>query len=144
MKQRTASRNGRALYPYEVKRLAQAIYPESVPIVEVDTKPVVTKGRKKPVKVAPPPPAQQPIEMLEGWSALHSKFREDTYNFIETKIVKAMADQRLRRGLPPAEDAQDAENYSLDASDRTYLSFPGNAIANLQLLFNRSSRTQTR
>jgi len=92
-----------------------------VPIVEVDTKPVVTKGRKKPVKVAPASPPQPPIEMLEGWAALHSKFREDTYNFIETKIVKAMADQRLRRGLPPAEDAQDAENYSLDASDRTYL-----------------------
>jgi DNA-directed RNA polymerase III subunit RPC1 len=120
MNQRIASRVGRALYPYEVKRLAQAIYPESVPVVEVDTKPVVTKGRKKPVKVAPPPPPQPAIEMLEGWGALHSKFRLDTYNFIETKIVKAMADQRLARGLPPAEDAQDAENYSLDSTDRKY------------------------
>jgi DNA-directed RNA polymerase III subunit RPC1 len=132
------------LYPYEVKRLAQAIYPESVPVVEVDTKPVVTKGRKKQVKVAPPPPAQEPIEMLEGWSALHSKFREDTYNFIETKIVKAMADQRLARGLPPAEDAQDAENYSLDASDRTYLSAQCPAVANFQLLSNKSLRMQTK
>ena len=115
---RIASRVGRALYPYEVKRLAQAIYPESVPVVEIDTKPVVTKGRKKPVKAAPPPPPQEVIEMLPGWSALHSKFRQDTYKFIESKIVKAMADQRLARGLPPAEDAQDAENYSLDSADR--------------------------
>jgi len=115
-----------------------------VPVVEVDTKPVVIKGRKKPVKVAPPPPAQEPIEMLEGWSALHSKFRLDTYNFIETKIVKAMADQRLRRGLPPAEDAQDAENYSLDASDRTYLPPQRTAIADCQLPFSRSLRTQTK
>jgi len=115
-----------------------------VPVVEVDTKPVVIKGRKKPVKAAPPPPAQEPIEMLEGWAALHSKFRLDTYNFIETKIVKAMADQRLRRGLPPAEDAQDAENYSLDASDRRCLWFLGAAIANLQLPSNRSLRTPTK
>jgi hypothetical protein len=115
-----------------------------VPVVEIDTKPVVTKGRKKPVKVAPPPPPQPPIEMLEGWSALHSKFREDTYNFIETKIVKAMADQRLRRGLPPAEDAQDAENYALDASDRTYPSAQLTAVANYQPLCNRSLRTQTK
>jgi len=115
-----------------------------VPVVEVDTKPVVIKGRKKPVRVAPPPPAQEPIEMLEGWAALHSKFRLDTYNFIETKIVKAMADQRLRRGLPPAEDAQDAENYSLDASDRKYLTAQRTAIADCQLPFNRSLRTPTK
>ena len=82
--------------------------------------------------------------MLEGWSALHSKFRQDTYNFIETKIVKAMADQRLRRGLPPAEDAQDAENYSLDATDRKYLTGANSAVADYQMLFNRSSRTPTK
>ena len=99
-------------------RLAQAIFPESVPPVEVDTKPVVAKGRKKPVKQAPPPPPQPVIEMLEGWSVIHAKFREDTFKFILSKIVKAMADQRLARGLPPAEDEREAENYSLDATDR--------------------------
>jgi DNA-directed RNA polymerase III subunit RPC1 len=90
-----------------------------MPIVEVDTKPVVTKGRKKVVKKAPPP--QPVVEMLAGWDYIHAKFREDTFKFIVTKIVKAMADQRLARGLPPAEDAEDAENYSLDASDRKHL-----------------------
>jgi DNA-directed RNA polymerase III subunit RPC1 len=100
-----------------VLRLAQAIFPESVPPVEIDTKPVVTKGRKKPVKQAPPPPPQPVIEMLEGWGVIHAKFREDTFKFILSKIVKAMADQRLARGLPPAEDEREAENYSLDATD---------------------------
>jgi DNA-directed RNA polymerase III subunit RPC1 len=107
------------LYPYEVLKLAQRIYPECLPAIEEDTKPVVTKGRKKAVPKAPKP--RPAIEMLEGWNALHSKFREDTFKFIVSKIVKAMADQRLRRGLPPAEDEQDAENYSLDSSDREYI-----------------------
>jgi DNA-directed RNA polymerase III subunit RPC1 len=92
-----------------------------MPVVEEDEKPVITKGRKKPVKKAPAAP--KPPPMLEGWDVLHGKFREDTFKFIVSKIVKAMADQRLARGLPPAEDAQDAENYSLDSED--CMSIPG-------------------
>jgi hypothetical protein len=88
-----------------------------MPVVEVDEKPVITKGRKKPVKKAPTAP--KPPPRLEGWDVIHGKFREDTFNFIVAKIVKAMADQRLARGLPPAEDAQDAENYALDSEDCT-------------------------
>lgn len=86
-----------------------------MPVVEVDEKPVIAKGRKKPVKKAPAAP--KPPPMLEGWEIIHHKFRFDTFSFIVAKIVKAMADQRLARGLPPAEDAQDAENYSLDSTD---------------------------
>jgi len=82
--------------------------------------------------------------MLPGWSALHSKFRQDTYTFIETKIVKAMADQRLARGLPPAEDAQDAENYSLDSADREYHKTTLITVTDFQLQSSRLSRTQTR
>lgn len=112
-RQRTATRTGRGLYPYEVHNLAATIYPEGVP--QVEEKPVFTKGRKKaPKKVAPP----SPVEVADGWKQVHLKFRENTYQFITTKIVRAMADQRLARGLPPGESAIEAENYSLDASDR--------------------------
>lgn len=114
--QRTASRSGRGLYPYEVLQLAQSIFPEAVPEPEVDEKPVITKGRKKAVKKAAPPAPR--VQLSEEWKFIHAKFRENTFKFIVSKIVKAMADQRLARGLPPGEDALEAENYSLDASDR--------------------------
>lgn len=118
MIQRTASRTGRALYPYEVLNLAQSIFPEGMPEAEVDEKPVIVKGRKKAVKKAAPAPPPR-VKLSSEWIHIHPKFRENTFKFIVSKIVKAMADQRLARGLPPGEDAMEAENYSLDASDRT-------------------------
>ena len=93
--------------------MAATIYPEGVP--QVEEKPVIIRGKKKAPKKAAPPPL---VEVAEGWKDIHSKFRENTYQFIATKIVRAMADQRLARGLPPGESALEAENYSLDSSDR--------------------------
>lgn len=99
-----------------MNNLAQTIYPEGVP--QVEEKPIITKGKNRGRKRAGLPPK---VQVQEGWKDIHSKFRENTYQFIVTKIVRAMADQRLARGLPPGESVVEAENYSLDASDRKCL-----------------------
>jgi DNA-directed RNA polymerase III subunit RPC1 len=113
--------------------LAQRIYPESVPPQtedeyeeeEEEEMPIVKagKGRKaKPVaRVRKLKPKRAPIELLPGWEGCHEKYRENTFGFIKNKIVKAMSDQRLRRGVPPGDSAEEAEEYSLDASDREFL-----------------------
>jgi DNA-directed RNA polymerase III subunit RPC1 len=101
--------------------LAQRIYEdeeeEEMPIVKAG------KGRKaKPVaRVRKLKPRRAPIELLPGWEGCHEKYRENTFGFIKNKIVKAMSDQRLRRGVPPGDSAEEAEEYSLDASDREFL-----------------------
>ncbi|RXK37437.1 DNA-directed RNA polymerase III subunit RPC1 [Tremella mesenterica] len=55
--------------------------------------------------------AQLSTEMLTGWESCHDKFRENTFAFVRDNIVKVMADQRLSRGLPPADTLEDAEEY---------------------------------
>ena len=72
----------------------------------------VMKGRRK-----QRPKAVPKVQLLEGWEGCHDKFRENTYNFIVGKIVRAMADQRLARGVPPAETPEEAEEYDLDSTD---------------------------
>jgi len=94
-----------------VQQIAQTIYPESLP--EPEEQPI-KRGRKK---IAPPPrPSVTP-----EWAPCHEKYREDTYQFIMKKIVKAMVDQRIARGLYPADNPEEAEEYQsmLDPSDRT-------------------------
>lgn len=94
-------------------QLAQSIFPEAIP--EVEEKPMIIKGRKKTVTQAAS--ASRP-KVQDAWKHIHAKFRENTYSFVVSKIVKAMAEQRLARGLPPGEDASEGDNYDLDASDR--------------------------
>lgn len=102
---RIASREGKALLPYEVLQLARSIYPESM---EVAPPPPKKARRGQPaVKIEP---GTLPA-MLPGWDNCHSKFREITFKFIQEKIVRVMAEQRLSRGLPPAETPEDAEEY---------------------------------
>ncbi|RSH95176.1 hypothetical protein EHS25_000262 [Saitozyma podzolica] len=111
---RTSDRSGRPLYPYEVLQIAQQIYPESLPAEVIED--VAPKGRGR--KAKKPAQAARPT-LLPGWEGCHEKYRENTYNFIIKSIVKAMADQRLARGLPPADTMEEADEYQelLDPSE---------------------------
>ncbi|KAK8843986.1 hypothetical protein IAR55_006779 [Kwoniella newhampshirensis] len=108
---RVAGRSGRALYPYEVRQIASRIYPESIV-----------------------PPSPQPFKR-----GCHTKYRENTYNFIVDKIVKAMVIQRQARGIPDADDAAMAEEYedlltSDDPAIRAVLE-NANKVTEAQLVF---------
>ncbi|WVR08988.1 hypothetical protein IAU60_006048 [Kwoniella sp. DSM 27419] len=105
---RISSRKGRALLPYEVREIAQRIYPES--IIPPEAEPVQpVKGRG--ARAKRPPPAWVRPAVPQTWEGCHVKFREITYRFIVDKIVKAMVDQRVARGLPDADDKAMAEEY---------------------------------
>lgn len=125
-RQRTAKRAGRALYPYEVLHIAYSIFPEGQPAADVkpevvDEKPLKGRGRKaKKSVVAEPAAVPGQVALAPEWQGCHEKYRENTFKFIKTKIVKAMADQREARGLCRAEDAAEAEEYQdvLDSPDQ--------------------------
>ncbi|WVF65454.1 hypothetical protein IAT40_000182 [Kwoniella sp. CBS 6097] len=104
---RIASRSGRALLPYEVREIAQRIYPESI---VPPSPPPVKRIRGRRVKESTPPPFVIPA-LPKEWEGCHIKFREITYNFIMDKIVKTMINQRIARGLPDADDKAMAEEY---------------------------------
>ncbi|OXH07852.1 DNA-directed RNA polymerase III subunit RPC1 [Cryptococcus neoformans] len=106
---RTAGNQGRALYPYEVRRIAARIYPESFVPPSFPSSPPKTKGRRR-KEPTPPPPVVAPT-LPKEWEGCHHKFRENTYKFVVDKIVKQMVDQRLARGLPDADDVEMAEEY---------------------------------
>ncbi|OXG79821.1 DNA-directed RNA polymerase III subunit RPC1 [Cryptococcus neoformans var. grubii Br795] len=106
---RTAGNQGRALYPYEVRRTAARIYPESFVPPSFPSSPPKTKGRRR-KEPTPPPPVVAPT-LPKEWEGCHHKFRENTYKFVVDKIVKQMVDQRLARGLPDADDVEMAEEY---------------------------------
>lgn len=61
------------------------------------------------------PVPEVPVE----WQQVHVKFRENTYNFIVDHIAKTMAAQRVARGVPAADTAEDIEEYEdfLQSSD---------------------------
>jgi DNA-directed RNA polymerase III subunit RPC1 len=120
---KAARGNNRPLYPYEVLRLAETIYPE---IAEGRVKPEPepaepvkpAKGKKakaaaeaaaksKPAAAAPPP-------LRSGWEGCHIKYRENTYLFIRDKIVGAMIAQRLRHGLIAGDSEEDAMQYQTE------------------------------
>jgi DNA-directed RNA polymerase III subunit RPC1 len=107
------------LYPYEILQLAQAIYPESQPKVAVveDLKPAKGRKARTPKKAAK---LEHHVDLLPGWDGCHSKYRENTYNFIKDKVVGVMVKQRVTRGLPAADNAEEAEEYQadLDSDDR--------------------------
>ncbi|OXG15683.1 DNA-directed RNA polymerase III subunit RPC1 [Cryptococcus neoformans Tu401-1] len=106
---RTAGNQGRALYPYEVRRIAARIYPESFVPPSFPSSSPKTKGRRR-KEPTPPPPVVAPT-LPKEWEGCHHKFRENTYKFVVDKIVKQMVDQRLARGLPDADDVEMAEEY---------------------------------
>ncbi|EJT46834.1 DNA-directed RNA polymerase iii largest subunit [Trichosporon asahii var. asahii CBS 2479] len=109
---RTASSEGRPLYPYEIQQIARRIYPEIVAeeYAEEDVKP--RRGQKR---KAPPTIPEVPVE----WRQVHVKFRENTYKFIVDKIVNTMAAQREARGVPAALTKEEIEEYEdfLDPHD---------------------------
>jgi len=111
--QRIADRSGRALYPHEVKHIAYDVYPEAAPI---------PKRRRKGPQVGP-------RTLSAEWEGCHEKYREDTFTFIIDKIVKTMSAQRLARGLPPAENPEEKDEYRLGADDGKYCIAPWSECA---------------
>ena len=105
---RTADRSGRPLYPYEVAEIARSIYPEIEADQEIEPEQIKKDGKKARLTKKEPKP-QAPF--APQWAGCHQKYRENTYQFIMDKIVKAMAAQRLARGLPPADTVENAEEY---------------------------------
>ncbi|KAL7421304.1 DNA-directed RNA polymerase III subunit C1 (rpo31) [Cryptotrichosporon argae] len=92
---RTASREGKPLYPIQIQQVAQRIYPEAATAAGVE--------------------AEVPPE----WQQVHQKFRENTYNFIVDKVMRPMAEQRVARGVPAADTIDEMEEYEdfLESSD---------------------------
>lgn len=106
------TREGAALYPYEVKKIAQRIYPEILE-EEEEQKPLGRNQKRKKVYVPPVP---------KEWEQVHAKYRENTYKFVVEEIANAMAAQREARGVPAADTKESMEEYGelLDATDREY------------------------
>ena len=102
--QRVADHKGQGLYPFEVLKIAYEVYPEAA------SSATQHKGRDR-----------KPRLLSPSWEGCHEKYRGDTFTFIVQKIVRCMADQRLARGLPPADTAENADEYDglLDPDDRT-------------------------
>ncbi|TYJ54876.1 hypothetical protein B9479_004468 [Cryptococcus floricola] len=107
---RITGNKGRALYPYEVRKIAARIYPESYVPPVPPTPPPQNNRRRQRAPSTPPPPPEIPAVPQE-WQGCHYKFREITYQFVVDKIVKPMMQQRLMRGLPDADDEEMAEEY---------------------------------
>jgi DNA-directed RNA polymerase III subunit RPC1 len=89
---------GRGLYPYEIEMIAQRMYPE---VLE-------ETGEEVP-------------EVPTEWRQVHVQFRQNTYNFI-MGVAKKIAAQRVKRGVPAADTAEDIDEYEdfLQSSDREY------------------------
>ncbi|WVN88031.1 uncharacterized protein L203_103230 [Cryptococcus depauperatus CBS 7841] len=106
---RTVGAGGRALYPYEVRRITARIYPESL------VSPTIPQSPPKKSRLHASEPNSSPSspipELPKEWEGCHIKFREITYQFVMDRIVKTMVNQRLARGLPDADNEEMAEEY---------------------------------
>ena len=140
--------HNRALYPYEVLQLADSIYPEAVSASlssaiadaeyalseaqsELEDILARSKGRKtKQVQAAHKAVADCEAriasakrgvpELRAGWDGCHSQYRMMTRKFIKDVIAGQMIAQRVQRGLPPADDEEEAMEIQdqLDPDER--------------------------
>ncbi len=117
--QRISDRTGRALLPFEVLKFAYEVYPEAAL-----TKRSPRRGQD-----------QKPNIISPDWIGCHEKYRENTFSFIQQKIAKSMAAQRLAHGLPPADTPEMAAEYAhmLHGLDRKHLLLLRNCADSLHL-----------
>jgi DNA-directed RNA polymerase III subunit RPC1 len=167
----------RALYPYEVIALANSIHPESVGAVlakslvsaedvladaQADLEDVQarSKGRKtKPLQQAQARvvECERRIQQLKasvpalraGWDGCHPQYRMTTAKFIKDTIAGGMVAQRVQRGLPPADNEEEAleiqdqldpdERESMK-SDRVVARLGANHIGDVQAALNNANK----